>query len=386
MSPFVDFGMLPKTGIFLASPADTYPEARLAYRFCNRCACVLRERDLQVEYDYDEVARSTSRQFPAYARSIILSLFEQAQDNLLIEIGSNDGTFMNHLRAAGVNRMFGVEPSRPLAQAARAKGHLIENVPLTLEEAHRLRVQFGGAAAIVCRHTLEHVPDPLSFLKAIRHLLDETGLLYIEVPSVAPIIDLRLQGYELWDEHLTYFSEINLAVILASAGFVIEGIQSLPHCSSDNILCWAKPAGESMSWNSEVNAVADLRACTSFASRWGRYRELLLAQSLAWPEPIYAMGASHPQSNFLHFSGLMQRIVGLVDDDPNKVGKFAPADGRPVKIITTEDLAAHTTGTLLLTGFGYPDWMDQVSSMLADRKLHIVRPFKQGVFNDKVNL
>ena len=373
----IDFGTLPKSGVFLSDAADAFPVTRLAYRFCTHCACVTREFAVQQESaDYTEVARDTSRQFPAYAQAIIERLVDRSQDGLLIEIGSNDGTFMSHLRAAGVDRMLGVEPSRSLAEVARGKGLQIENVPLTIDEAQRLRKQFGVASAIVCRHTLEHVPDPASFLEAICHLLADEGMLFIEVPSVAPIIDDRLQGYELWDEHLTYFSETNLTLILARAGLSVVSMQSLPHCGSDNILCWAQPADPGQSAHVPEVMAAEVDACVSFKSRWKRFTEVLLTRALTWPEPVYAMGASHPQTNFLHFSGLMLCIAGLVDDDPYKQGKYVPAE-RPVPVLAGEKMLTFTTGTVLLTGFGYPEWMRSVASSLSNSYVRVLQPLEK---------
>jgi 2-polyprenyl-3-methyl-5-hydroxy-6-metoxy-1,4-benzoquinol methylase len=374
----IDFGTLPKSGVFLADAADAFPVTRLAYRFCTHCACVTREFAVQQDsVDYTEVARDTSRQFPAYAQAIIKRLVDSSQDGLLIEIGSNDGTFMSHLRAAGVEQMLGVEPSRSLAETARGKGHQIENVPLTIEEAQRLRTQFGMASTIVCRHTLEHVPDPASFLEAMRHLLAYDGTLFVEVPSVVPIIDHRLQGYELWDEHLTYFSETNLTLILARVGLSVVSMQSLPHCGSENILCWARPAATVQATEVLEPSESEVEACFSFESRWTQYREELLTESRKWAKPVYAMGASHPQTNFLHFSGLIFRVSGLFDDDPNKINKFVPAE-RSVPVINSVVLRDSTAGTVLLTGFGYPDWMQRVVTLLAGKSLQIVYPFEIG--------
>ncbi|GAA5163805.1 class I SAM-dependent methyltransferase [Viridibacterium curvum] len=367
--PLVDFGELPSTGVFLPSPSDGYPQRRLAFQYCAQCGCVVQVRSETHGADYTEVARGTRRQFPAYADAIVTELLTQcpASTDLLIEIGSNDGTFLTHLRQAGITNLLGVEPSRPLAEQSRANGHRVENVPLDEAAAAQIQARYGHATAVVCRHTLEHVPDPAGFLKAIRSLLGSDGLLFIEVPSVAPILDERLQGYELWDEHLSYFSERNLACLLQRSGFEIRSMQSREHCGSDNILCWAAP----VSVNAATHSAADgalVSACASFADRWHAFSKALQQKLGQHPQPVFAMGASHPQTNFLHFTGLMPMVSGLLDDDPFKLGKWVPAgraagSGRPV-IAAKEVLGAARGGTVLLTGFGYPNWMRSVMQSL----------------------
>ena len=85
----------------------------------------------------------------------------------------------------------------------------------------------------------------------------------------------------------------------------------------------------------------------------------IVAKQVDWPRPIAALGASHPQSNFLLFSQLGAYVDWLVDDDPFKVGKFVPIPN-PVEVIDScTYLENHPTGTLVLTAFGQDRWMDR---------------------------
>lgn len=364
----VDFGELPSTGVFLSDPTHRYPLRRLSFNYCGSCAFITQVRSDTQDADYSEVGRCTQRQFPEYAESIVSQLLALSTNNanLLIEIGSNDGTFMTYLRSMGIENMLGVEPSRPLADLCRRKGHRIENTPLDESAAQRIQVLHGLAKGIVCRHTLEHVPDPLSFVKTLRCLLKPDGLLFIEVPSSAPIIDSRLHGYELWDEHLSYFSETNLVSILERAGWAIRSIESLPHCGSENILCWAEPAESKNDWTPVKRAEKELEGCESFAVRWRGFSERLRAKINELPRPLYAMGASHPQTNFLHYAGITEAVEGLFDDDPFKCGKWVPAN-KPVPVLVGEKISDYAAGgTVLLTGFGYPNWMSSVQQSHID--------------------
>jgi SAM-dependent methyltransferase len=358
----VDFGELPSTGVFLSDPTHRYPRRKLSFNYCGSCAFITQIRSDTQDADYSEVGRGTQRQFPDYAETIVAQLRTLCANNanLLIEVGSNDGTFLTYLRDAGIKNAIGVEPSRSLANLCRRNGHRIENTPLDESAAQRIEVLHGLAKVVVCRHTLEHVPDPLSFAKALRCLLKPDGHLFIEVPSSAPIIDARLHGYELWDEHLSYFSETNLVCILERAGWAIRSIETLPHCGSENILCWAEPSDYKKDWTTTNSAAKDVEGCESFAIRWRSFSESLLEKINELPRPLYAMGASHPQTNFLHFTRIMETVEGLFDDDPFKLGKWVPAN-KPVPVLAGEKIGDHALGgTVMLTGFGYPKWMTSV--------------------------
>lgn len=366
--PMVDFGELPVTGVFLSNPTQPYPKRKLAFNYCGRCACVIQVRSATQGADYSEVDRSTQRQFPNYADEIVAELLKlcNSTKDLLVEVGSNDGTFLQHLRDAGIENMLGIEPSKSLAEHSRRNGHRIENMPLDESASQTIHALYGPAKVVVCRHTLEHVPDPFSFVKALRGLLNSDGLLFIEVPSSAPIIDSRLHAYELWDEHLSYFSETNLVSILERAGWAIRSIETRPHCGSENILCWAELADFKKDWTATNRAEKDVEGCESFAIRWRGFSESLRTKINDLPSPLYAMGASHPQTNFLHFMGIMDAVEGLFDDDPFKRGKWVPAN-KPVPVLAGESIGDYAKGrTVMLTGFGYPQWMKSVQQTLTD--------------------
>ena len=365
-----DFGVLPQTGIYLDDPLTPFPSRRLAFLYCTDCACVFQDMSGAPRIDYADVTRGTERQFPAYAEEIV-SWANTAcgASGLLVEVGSNDGTFLTRLRTAGLANLLGVEPSHSLVDRSRAAGHRVENLPLDPVSARQLRKQYGPAQVVMCRHTLEHVPTPLAFLQAIRHLLVDGGYLFIEVPGVIPAIDQRLQAHDLWDEHLTYFSEATLSHILRAAGFVVDRIETRPHCGSENILCWARAGNENC--NAPTAQQIELEYCASFSQRWSLRCTQLQLMASNWPRPVVAMGAAHPQSNFLHFSGLMQLVSKLVDDDPIKIGRWVPAS-QPVQVVAGNSLIDNARGgTILLTGFGYPSWMKRVADAVSNQDIKL---------------
>ena len=79
------------------------------------------------------------------------------------------------------------------------------------------------------------------------------------------------------------------------------------------------------------------------------------------------LGASHSQTNLLNYIGAMPLIFNFVDDDVLKINKWIPGD-KPIPIVSGDILKQLKTkeGTVLLTGFGYPDWMSQVRKNLSN--------------------
>jgi 2-polyprenyl-3-methyl-5-hydroxy-6-metoxy-1,4-benzoquinol methylase len=78
---------------------------------------------------------------------------------------------------------------------------------------------------VILSQVLEHVERPFEFLVKIKKVLKLSGVLTIAVPNVNSFLVKILKNKEngcFWvPEHLTYFSEKGLKIILLRAGFVI---------------------------------------------------------------------------------------------------------------------------------------------------------------------
>ena len=108
----------------------------------------------------------------------------------LIEVGCGKGYFLNHLRAAGYEAT-GIDPAYE-----GASPHVVQ-APFS-------RSLDMSADAVVLRHVLEHIPDPVRFLREIAEANSGQGLIYIEVPCFDWICEHRA-WFDIFYEHVNYF-------------------------------------------------------------------------------------------------------------------------------------------------------------------------------------
>ena len=108
----------------------------------------------------------------------------------LIEIGCGKGYFVDHLRAQGYN-ITGIDPAYEGNNPSVVKARFERGLGLS-------------ADAVILRHVLEHVPDPLSFLSSIAHANGAKGNIYIEVPCFDWICRRRA-WFDIFYEHVNYF-------------------------------------------------------------------------------------------------------------------------------------------------------------------------------------
>lgn len=377
-APLFRFANVPTSGIYLKDATQRVRRRDLVLSYCSVCGVVSQTQGEESVLDYTVIDRSTEQQMPDYAGGIVQSMREAglAADAAILEVGSNDGSFLAFLAANGFTRLMGVEPSRQLAAIATARGFSIESGYCTATGAEAMRARLGAFDAIVCRHTLEHVPDPADLLRAIALLLRPGGLVLIEVPDFDWVIE-TLAVHEIWDEHVSYFARTNLSNALVRQGFEMIACERIRFRDTRNLVALARAShvAQAGAVVLQTRARETTAGCADLAGRWGALVSSLHAQAQQWPRPVLAIGASHIQSNFAHFAGLTDVISSLIDDDPRKSGARVML-GAPVPVVTTEHvLETMRTGTVLRTAFPYPGWMDKICDTLGAHGVRVVDPY-----------
>jgi SAM-dependent methyltransferase len=346
--------------------------------YCEQCGLIRQTPGFEVRLDYADIARDTAKQLPDYAHRIIESFaqFGVGSDDLVVEVGANDGTFMKALHKAGYHNLIGVEPSNRLAASASQSGFSIHNDYFGRDLAAKMVRRHGPARAVICRHTLEHVPDIHDLTQGISDILAPGGLAFIEVPDTDWVVS-ELFAHEIWDEHLTYFRPGSLVGLVRKAGLVPMRMQSIRFRDTRNLLCWSV-RGHSQLVDVTPELVEEATTSTDLATfqrRWDAFAARLRVAVSAAPRPVVAMGAAHIQLNFLNFTGLDDCVDLLIDDDPAKAGRYAPLTS-PVPIRTTaEALASIRGGTLLRTAFPYVGWEDRICAALSSYGVASIEPY-----------
>jgi hypothetical protein len=139
-------------------------------------------------------------------------------------------------------------------------------------------------------------------------------------------------------------------------GFTIEKMEIRECVGSESILLFA-------SKNNNVKIKNDIfkpEKCEDFCKKWKEVCAELEKKILRLKSPFFGLGASHPQSRFLIFSGIGKYVSALIDDDPYKTGKYVYIPN-PIKIISTEQYLSNPRGSVLHIAFGYDSWAEKIS-------------------------
>jgi 2-polyprenyl-3-methyl-5-hydroxy-6-metoxy-1,4-benzoquinol methylase len=167
-------------------------------------------------------ARGTERSAPPILKELRLRLPSKGR---LLEVGCSYGRFLDAARRDGWE-VTGIE----LDDGAATYGR--ENLKLKILSG-TLESQVGELEppydAIVTLHVIEHVPDPMRFLRLCEKLLKKEGILILKTPNVVSWIARKTGAYWQWlcpPAHIHLFSPQTLKMALERCGFRTEEVSS----------------------------------------------------------------------------------------------------------------------------------------------------------------
>lgn len=155
----------------------------------------------------------------------------------VLDVGCSTGHFLHSLRGLVAQRI-GVELDREAVKFVKNKlDFKIYDKPLG-----KLKIAEAPFDLVTSFQVLEHIEDPLFFLRQIAKNLKSDGWLYLEVPNVNDVLlgTYQIPGYADFyfrEPHLYYFSLPALKKLLARAGFVGE-FKTVQRYSLFNHLHW----------------------------------------------------------------------------------------------------------------------------------------------------
>ncbi len=304
------------------------PTGRIALTVCEGCGFVFNAAfdptlgEVGARYESSQAA---SAHFSAFARSLAADWVQRhrLQGKAVLEVGSGGGDFLSRLLECGVAHVTGIDP---LATSQAKDG--ITVIADAFDERH-----LGlDANALVCRHTLEHVPDVQRFLKLI-HRWASAGrdrVVLFELPDAGRILAERA-FWDIYYEHCNYFTMATLRTAFEQVGFDVLRLDCL--YDGQYLIAEARPRSQ-RTLQARVGKVAEaVAACDNFAvevrssiERCQRHLSRMAAASaplLLWQGAAKTVGllAALPD---------ISAIDSAIDLSPARHDGFLPGSGLPV--------------------------------------------------------
>ena len=211
----------------LNDPEPVYP---LTLVFCPKCSLVQITETVPAEmlfreYVYFSSFSDTLLEHASQLAQTMIRTRGLGANSMVIEAASNDGYLLQYYKREGVP-VLGIDPAQNIARAARERGIPTRDEFFTEALARQLAADGFGADVFHAHNVLAHVPDLNGFLRGIRSVLKDDGVVVIEVPYVKQVLD-HCEFDTIYHEHLCYFSLTSVDYCCARQGLLIQDVERL---------------------------------------------------------------------------------------------------------------------------------------------------------------
>jgi hypothetical protein len=161
------------SGHYNSVPVKSADPVAIELEACGSCGLIRQVPDQKVTLNYDQIVRGTARQLPVYASCVIASLqdYGVTADDLVVEVGANDGTFLKALRSSGFRNLLGIEPSATLAETSQKAGFAGLLKPYGHRADRLVRSSAVTPWSTFPKSTSSHAVSPISWPRVDWHSL-----------------------------------------------------------------------------------------------------------------------------------------------------------------------------------------------------------------------
>jgi hypothetical protein len=278
----------------------------------------------------------------------ILALPGVDRASVVAGITYKDQSTLDRFTRLGFERTWCIDLAQDLGVSDRCANIETVQALLTPQTAADIVRRRGPVDVLIARHVLEHAEDPRRLLRALSGLLRNGGYVIVEVPDCEGNI-VRQDYTMIWEEHTLYFTQQTFANVMPIAGCRGLGVDVAPYTFENCLVGFGQKTDGRDSTPPSAARGADLRVIRGYAasfSRWTRAYRSLLAGCTQGGRQVALYGAGHLTCAFVNFHDLSERIAFVVDDTPQKQGRYMPKCGVPVR--NRESLDATQTPLCLL--------------------------------------
>ncbi len=369
----VNLGKMMLTGVFPRSRSEgiTFGPVSLVKCFGSTQACGLLQ--LKQSYDPAQLYGTNYGYRSGLNRSMvehlhrrvdhILDMVKIKKGDLVIDIGSNDGTMLS-VYPPGEFDLVGFDPV-----AVKFKGFYAPRINLVFDFFSKdiLARDFKDKKAkIITSFSMFYdLECPLSFMRGISESLDQEGIWLFE-QSYMPLMLKKISFDTICQEHLEYYALKQVKWMADKAGLKIIGVEFNDINGGSFSVTAAKstssyPEAADLAWLVEQERLAGLDLLDTyheFSKDIEKAKKDLcdfINKVKAEGKKIFGLGASTKGNVILQYCGITDKDIPFIGEvNPEKFAAYTP--GTFIPIIPEDDLLAMFPDYLLVLPWHFKDF------------------------------
>jgi C-methyltransferase C-terminal domain/Putative zinc binding domain/Methyltransferase domain len=290
------------------------------------------------EYPYTSGTTKLLRDNFADLQRESTGMFGLNSKDLVVDIGSNDGTLLSNFKNADI-RVLGIEPT-DVGDIANQRGIPTLKHYFGSAVARDVMREHGSASVVTAANCFAHIEDVHSVVEGIVEMLKDNGVFISESHYLIPLLD-TLQYDTIYHEHLRYYSLASLKHLLEMHELEVFHARPIPshggsirvyaarrgtHTVQDSVrrMLSAEPRGETL-----VKRLAAFRRDVILS----KLRLLSMLRDLKEKGArIAGISAPSRASTLVNYVGLDEGLIDYVCEVAGslKVGKCMPGTQIPV--------------------------------------------------------
>jgi hypothetical protein len=258
--------------------------------------------------------------------------------SVCIDIGSNDGLFLQTLKARFGSQTLGIDPAHAPAEHARSQGIETWEEFFSNDSVRRIKERFKKVDVISANNVFAHNDDLISFATNVASLMHDGSVFSFEFSYLVDVVEKGLIG-TVFHEHVSTHSLLSLIPFLNRCGLELIDIKRID-TQGGAAIGFAKLLSAKATISESVSSLLLLERKLGLDTDRGIkiFRDRIMSDKIKVAELLKpfggeivgGFGAARSANLLIDFFELGPLLNFIIDDSPQKCGKWLNAFEVPI--------------------------------------------------------
>lgn len=375
--PYLDLGMIPLANNLCATKEDSIKAQRfpLKVMFCENCGLSQLSEvvDPKVLFSYYTYRSSVNQGYVDHCRNMAKELkrkYELTENSFHIDIAGNDGTLLLEFGKILGHKVLNIDPAENLCDIANERGVRSLAFFWDIDMGNFL---FNTADLITATNVFAHLDNVTEFLEACKIALKDEGVIVIENPYW-PTTMAGNQFDQVYFEHVSYWSLDPMIALCRKVGLYVTDFSGHEiHGGSYRYEIRKKSNADFdlIEMGFEEYTADDL---LTWAESIKSIRDSINSGVKSLSGSVVGFAASAKGNTLLNYCGIDHTVIDFIcDETPEKIGKYSPGTGIPIKGL--EDIIEAQPDYILILSWNFKEHiMEKLRPLCPNSKFIIPIP------------